>query len=139
MKLFNCLFFIDDDYLTNYFHEIVAKDLGVAKQLVFFESAEEALAELVNRGANDTPPEIIFLDINMPEINGWEFMDLYQETFEVKRSQIMVLTTSANPADQQKAEEHEWIDGFLSKPLTKEVLTEIQAAFFDTHPSPSSK
>ena len=129
MEKFNCLFFIDDDYLTNYFHQVVAKEAEVAEELVFVEGAEEALAKLIEQKNSQQIPEIIFLDINMPEINGWEFLELYRERFGVKCSTIIVLTTSANPEDERKAREHEWIDDFLKKPLSVSVLHTIQDQF----------
>ncbi len=127
MQKFNVLLFVDDDYPTNYYHREIALEIEVADSLLFFQRPEEAMEYLENQRRRSLPfPEIIFLDINMPGMNGWEFAKLYGHEFGSGYSRIIMLSTSLNPADKAKAEENEWIHSFKSKPLTIEYLEELR-------------
>lgn len=127
MKKFKKLIFIDDDKATNYFHNIILKQADICEEAIFFESAVEALEyfkELFQ--TNDyVLPDYVFLDINMPMMNGWEFIN------ELKKFQldnpiiIIMLTTSLNKTDQEKAEELDLIYEFWNKPLASNKLLEL--------------
>lgn len=127
MKKFNCLVFIDDDYPTNYYHNEIVSEANVCEHVIFYERASEAFEFLkAGGGSGQLMPEIIFLDLNMPEINGWEFAELYNKQFSNNSSRIILLTTSLNPADQQRAEECDSVSAFMHKPLTLEILDELR-------------
>jgi len=76
MKKFNSLLFIDDDKLTNTYHELILKNSKVCENAKFFLSAEKAIEHLrsIISDEKKTLPDVIFLDINMPIMNGWEFV-----------------------------------------------------------------
>ena len=130
MKKFNCLLFIDDDYPTNFYHHEIAKMAEIADEMFFFQKAIEGihfLKELKDQGK--AHPEIIFLDINMPEINGWEFIEMYKEEIGKPGSEIFILTTSMNPDDEAKAASNEWISRFMNKPLSVDIFNELREEF----------
>ncbi len=122
MEKFNLLMFIDDDYATNCYHEIIAEDSNVANNMRFFQSANNALDFLQTDAQN---PEVIFLDVNMPEVNGWEFMEKFGGLNMVNRPKVIMLSTSVNPADKMKSEENQLISEFINKPLTEEYLKNL--------------
>lgn len=127
MQKFKALLFVDDDYPTNYYHREIALEIEVADTFLFFQRPEEALEYLENQQKeHQSFPEIIFLDINMPGMNGWEFAQLYGQKYGSEYSRIIMLSTSLNPADKAKAEENDWIHSFKSKPLTIEYLEELR-------------
>lgn len=127
MQKFKALLFVDDDYPTNYYHREIALEIEVADTLLFFQRPEEAMEYLENQKRENQPfPEIIFLDINMPGMDGWEFAQLYGRKYGSAYSRIIMLSTSLNPADKARSEENEWIDSFKSKPLTIEYLEELR-------------
>lgn len=135
MKFFNCLMFIDDNYPTNFYHNEIASEADVAEELIFFEQPAKALEHLQEIDAkNEKMPDIIFLDINMPEMNSWEFIDQYQTIIQDQSSKIVILTTSNNPQDRELAEQNIWVDSFLLKPLTLEFFQDLPKHFPPNYP-----
>lgn len=129
----NCVVLIDDDEPTNFLHKMVIDRQQCAERVLVFEDARKALAFL------STPedgvylkPDLIFLDINMPGMNGWDFLNAYEQLPEEQRAHVvlLMLTTSLNPDDKSRADEIGGVSGFLSKPLTKKLLEEILATHF---------
>jgi CheY-like chemotaxis protein len=125
----NCVLLVDDDYATNYIHKHVIKEANFAEHVIVVENGQEALDFLI---ATDNTtyirPDIIFLDVNMPIMDGWEFLDFYAELDESLKCKMMVvlLSTSLLPADKLNSEINASIDQFISKPLTVDVLQELQ-------------
>ncbi len=126
MDLFKCIFFIDDDYPTNYYHEIIAKDSSVVEETKSFLSPKNALKYFkdVEIGVEEIP-DVIFLDINMPEINGWEFLNHLKDYNLDTPPVIIMLSTSLNPKDREKFQENPMVMEFINKPLTIEYLKSL--------------
>lgn len=132
----NCVMLIDDDRATNFLHEIVLEKADCAKTIKSLQSAEEALVYLKTKVNGKNPqPELIFLDINMPRMNGWEFLDEYHKLEDYEKGGVVVvmLTTSLNPSDSEKAKEIVDVKQFLNKPLTIESVNHILQTFFPNH------
>ncbi|MBL4577466.1 MAG: response regulator [Flavobacteriales bacterium] len=130
----NCVMLIDDEESTNFLSEMVLKQVGCAERIVVKQSAMEALDYLKSKEDGEHPqPNIIFLDINMPGMDGWEFLEKYRDLNKGEKGEIIVvmLTTSLNPADAEKAKGIEEIDAFRSKPLTREMLDKILEEHFE--------
>ena len=128
MEKIKLLLFIDDDFATNFYHKIIVRDSGLVEKYLFFASATEALIYFEEQLALGNPekPDAIFLDINMPEINGWEFLDLYAQSDNDKAPIYIMLTTSLNPVDQERAELNPLVRGLKNKPLTETHIEEVQ-------------
>jgi len=123
MKKIDCIMLIDDDEATNFHHQLIIEDNDCCKELVVFEYAEEALQYL--KDGNKTTPTVIFLDINMPRMNGWEFLEEYKKLEEHQKSEIIMLTTSLNESDRERAAHINEISAFKHKPLMEEMLEKI--------------
>jgi len=128
MQKIKFLVFIDDDYATNFYHKIIVRDSGLVEKYKFFSEPEEALAFFKGLAIEEQPeiPDAIFLDVNMPKIDGWGFLEKYGEIPVVKSPIIIMLTTSMNPEDQLKADANPLVKGFKNKPLTEDHLKELQ-------------
>ena len=128
----NSILLIDDDKATNFMHTYLIKKTLVVDTVVSKLNGEEAIAYLTTKKDGEYPqPELIFLDINMPVMNGWEFIEEYKKSnFSKKSVLIIMLTTSLNPIERKRAEKIEIISGFVTKPLTAEYLQDIVKSYF---------
>ena len=132
----DCILLIDDDSPTNYIHKLAIEQAGVDTHIQVATTAMEALAFLTRSNGFDgsalPQPGIIFLDINMPAMDGWEFMEEYKKLSAAQKARIIVfmLTTSLNPADMERAMSIEEVVTFLNKPLTPEKVNELVAAYY---------
>ncbi|MBM9502024.1 response regulator [Leptospira sp. 201903071] len=132
-KKVSCILLIDDNNSDNFFHERVIRKGNFADQVIAKQSGESALQYLKERATNHDPrPDLVFLDINMPGMNGWEFLEEYDLLPEELQGKIVVvmLTTSDNPDDRAKAREFGILSDFKTKPLTETMLQEILDAYF---------
>lgn len=122
---------IDDNEADNYLHKLVIEELDCAKKVSVAYDGEEAIEFLTtpDQATGNLPiPDIIFLDINMPRMNGWEFLEAYKDQIpEEKRCKalVMMLTTSLNPDDKKQAAGSPSVIQFMNKPLTVDQLTEV--------------
>ena len=123
---------IDDDDATNFIHETIIKMADVDTHIEVCNNARKALDYLSCKGdyaANTSYPQpgIIFLDINMPGLSGWDFLKEYDNLPEEQKAKVVVsmLTTSLNPDDQKKGNSDPNVERFLIKPLTVEKLMGI--------------
>ncbi|MBO6517961.1 MAG: response regulator [Bacteroidia bacterium] len=113
------IFLIDDDDIQNLINTKVISLVSDQHPVKAFTSAEMAL-ETLSAGEQ---PKLIFLDINMPKMNGWDFLDVYHE--RNLPIDVYMLSSSINNKDIEKSKTYESVKGFICKPLVVEKLTEI--------------
>ena len=128
---------VDDDSTTNYLNKILLTRLGVAEQLLVAENGREALTTLNQVCEEPTAncPALILLDLNMPVMNGLEFLEAYQQ-LSLPQGQtivIVLLTTSVNPQELARVQQLP-IAGVLTKPLTPEKVHQVLHEHFG-HPA----
>ena len=128
-----CILLIDDDPVINLYNEkILSKNIHV-DHIEEVHNGAEAMKYLRDASKGLKPfPELIFLDISMPRMNGWEFLyelEQFQERYGYDTDVIM-LTTSLNLEDKFRAEASPLVTEFISKPLRQKTLKEILRAYF---------
>lgn len=124
---------IDDNEIDQRFYNRVLQRSGLVEEVLTFTLAEDALAHLtVSRGLE---VDVIFLDINMPRMDGFEFLEAATDQFGSQFAKVVVamLTTSLNPADRDRAESFEVVKDFIDKPLTVEHVENIVKLLQGSH------
>jgi len=135
---FGTVLLVDDNESDNFLHERVIEKSGITDHVVIAMNGKEALDYLqakheLNSSTNTEPsPELILLDINMPVMDGWEFLEAYQKIQEVQtgKTEIIILTTSLNPSDKTKADEILSPGRYYNKPLTLPMILDIMEKFY---------
>lgn len=120
MLRFDVIFLVDDDPINNLINRRLLGKIGIGDYIEEFLSAQEALEKI-----KQLPKEnslLIFLDINMPVLNGWEFLEKYTVLFPERKDKIIILSSSIDYQDRQKAFEYPIVSGFLEKPLSLEKI-----------------
>jgi|SRR6185437_9708038 len=130
MKRINCVLLVDDDNINNFINERLLKKLNITNHVKVAMNGEEALDFLKNNNEN-LHPELILLDINMPVMDGFEFLQEYKKLTPNGHTQpyIIMLTTSTNPNDVDKVKKSD-ITGYINKPLTESKIMEIVQKHF---------
>ena len=128
MPRFSNVLLVEDDPITIMVCDRIIKMSDFATNVVSCENGKTAIDhinQLVNEGKQF--PEIIFLDINMPVMNGWDFLEEF-EMIKDKISpmpRIFILSSTVDPEDYKRAKSFSAVDNFISKPLSKEFLEQI--------------
>ncbi len=123
------LFLVDDDDIFRLAADVLIKTYQVAEEVVQLENGLEAYDALMALEHNpEELPELIFLDINMPVMNGWELLEELKRGPAIIRNtiQIHILTSSIAPEDLNLSKTYEFIDGYITKPLTEKDLLKIK-------------
>jgi CheY-like chemotaxis protein len=128
---FICVMLVDDNPDDNFFHQREIKQHNPDNVVLMKNSGVSALEYLKSTGAGQYP-DLILLDINMPGMNGWEFLEEYKRLDKKDGLQpiIIMLTTSENPDDASKARGLAFVADYISKPLTEEIMTRIIGKHF---------
>ena len=133
MQKLSCVLLVDDDQATNYLNSLLLKRLGVADKLLVALNGQEALDLLVLhcQGAGKDCPVLILLDVKMPVMDGFAFLEAYGKLpLEQRKATIIVmLTTSLHPQDVERVQRLS-IASFLNKPLTETKFNDLLKQHF---------
>lgn len=129
---FNNFFLIDDDTTSNFLDARLIENTSISKKLKVFNYANIALDELKKLALIDPMefPDLILLDIQMPYMNGWQFIEEFQKFPEdvLKKCKLFIFSSSVNPKDIEKSKTYKVVTGFISKPLTIGKLNDLKLA-----------
>jgi CheY-like chemotaxis protein len=111
---------LDDDPIHNYVNQKFIEKTHPGTDVMEFLEAPQALQYL-----KENTPDLIFLDIDLPQVNGWQFLHQYQH-FE-RKAKVVILTSSIDPTDKERALGFDCVDGFIVKPLNSHIArTELE-------------
>lgn len=129
---FNTVMLIDDSEIDNFINQKMIEGCNFADKIYVHTSSKSALEFLMNLERIDNCPEelipeIIFLDINMPIMDGFQFLDEFQKISKklYDRIKIVFLTSSLSPIDQKRAQMAKHMMAYINKPLIKDHLEKI--------------
>jgi len=123
---------IDDDPIFIYGIKRIMNEIDFCDEIIVYENGESALNELgLLAQEGKKLPDIILLDLNMPVMDGWVFLDDFVKipNHDQDHCSIYILSSSINPSDIEKAKNYAVVDSFISKPITisdlKHILKEM--------------
>ncbi|MFK7925228.1 MAG: response regulator [Bacteroidia bacterium] len=127
MKQFRFLMFVDDDHPSNVYHRIILEESGLCEEAKFFQKSLEALDFLEELIADDDPnlPDVIFLDINMPYLDGWGFLKRLEALKTEAIPPIVMLSTSEYHKDINRSKQEPLVHTFFCKPLEMDRLKNL--------------
>jgi len=131
--LYKTVMIIDDNEIDNFINEKLLEAENFAEKILVFTSSISALEFFKNiRSKNGLPgelfPDMIFLDINMPIMDGFQFLEEFERINKHSKSdyKIVMLTTSINPKDVEQSQKNKHVLMFMNKPLTSKLLSELK-------------
>jgi CheY-like chemotaxis protein len=114
---------IDDNYIDNFVTSRLLENSKFADSVVIRQSSAEAIEALRD---GTVTPDVIFLDLRMPVMDGFEFLQEYDKLDIVKDGvKIFMLSSSLDPTDLRRSVDNKYITQFLHKPLTKKILEDL--------------
>ena len=123
------VFLIDDDNIYQYTARVILESTGLAKQIQSFYNGNDAINYFADpkNFDSETLPDVIFLDINMPIMDGWEFLEEYKQ-FQGKLPKpiaIYMVSSSVNSSDMQKSRSYNAVSDYLVKPVSRSKYQEL--------------
>ena len=127
----NTICIIDDDPIFVFGSKILLRNNSFASDYLVCRNGKEALDVITPLiESEESLPEVIFLDLNMPIMDGWEFLDEFGKLSEENNIRIYILSSSVDSRDIARAKNYGMVNGFIAKPLTdakiKELAQEIE-------------
>jgi CheY-like chemotaxis protein len=123
----NYVWIIDDDHICSFTVQKLIEKGQLAQKIDIFKNGQDALDSLQKINFNTAKyPDIILLDINMPIMDGWQFMDKFVKFVGKSAITLYMVSSSIDPRDQEKAKLYTTdIKGFIVKPLTLENIKKL--------------
>lgn len=131
-KQYYAVMLIDDNEIDNLINQKMIEAANITKNIYTHTGARSAIEflrniEKLNTIAKDVLPDVIFLDIDMPLMDGFQFLDEFEKLSEdtKKKCNIVMLTSSINPQDVNKSKKYNYVKKYINKPLTQENLEKL--------------
>lgn len=128
-NFFSSVLLVDDDDITNFLHKSLLEDLNITGQITVANTGKDALKLIQEQWQSDdlhvqeNDRKLILLDINMPGMDGFEFLEVSKD-LDLPNTYVAMLSSSPLETDRTKASRYQVID-YIEKPLTQMKLEEL--------------
>jgi CheY-like chemotaxis protein len=122
MKKIDLVYIIEDDVVSTFLIQKIIDQSNIVEQSLTFANGLEAFNSLIEQ---ENIPAVIFLDINMPVMDGWEFLEAFEGVSFSKNIPVFILSSSIDTGDIEKSKTYNQVKGFLTKPLTPEKFSKV--------------
>jgi CheY-like chemotaxis protein len=120
---FKTCLLIDDNYIDNFVTRKILEGSKFAETIIVVRSATEAITSLTN---GTVKPDVIFVDVRMPMMGGFEFLEEYEKIdMDKENIKIYMLSSSLDPTDMKKSIDNKYITQFIHKPLTQKAIEDL--------------
>lgn len=117
---------VDDDQIVVFIEQKMIANHDIASNPISFNEAEAALNYLNEQQRKEKKDFLIFLDINMPKMNGWDFLDCLESHEEKSNYHVIMVTSSINKKDKKEAEKYSMVRSFIEKPIASSDCEKIK-------------
>ena len=123
MNKINTAWIIDDDKILTFILQKIMSSVNFSTNIEVFQNGEDAIQHLYSISQNsEALPDVILLDLNMPIMDGWQFLDEYKKIKLNKKIPIHIVSSSIDPHDHNKAKDYTVVTDFYTKPIGKKQL-----------------
>jgi CheY-like chemotaxis protein len=128
MNRLNLIFIVDDDPIHQQITQIMIDRQGISNAMQTFSDAQEVLDYLQGHQEDyNALPDVILLDLNMPVMDGWDFLAAYSRLHNAlcRNVLIYVLTSSIDENDRERVSSYSFVKGYLTKPLSRDTILQL--------------